>query len=88
MAESTFWSGAAVPRSKSATMVGVVLHLAASSFCVSFLGWKALRASMMAWPTSLPTVLGLMMSSDRSTFVRRWPSTPDLTAYIYQWLVD
>ena len=30
----TFWSGVAVPRSKSATTVGVVLHLVASSFCV------------------------------------------------------
>lgn len=30
----------------------------------------------MASPTRLPTVLGLMMSSERSTLVRRWPS-PD-----------
>lgn len=30
----TFWSGAAVPRSKSWTMVMVVLHLVASSFWV------------------------------------------------------
>ena len=29
----------------------------------------------MASPTREPTVLGLMMSSDRSTFVRCWPST-------------
>lgn len=30
----------------------------------------------MASPTRLPTVFGLMMSSERSTLVRRWPS-PD-----------
>jgi hypothetical protein len=75
---SSFWSGAAVPRSMSATTVGVVLHLVARSFCVmvlplSFLAFD--RAVLMASPTFPPTVLGLTMSSDRSTLVRCWPST-------------
>src|SRR4051794_31314121 len=34
IAPRTFWSGVAVPRSKSCTTVMVVLHLVASSFCV------------------------------------------------------
>jgi len=77
MVPSSFWSGVALPRSKSAMTVGVVLHFVARSFCVmvpplSFL--LSERALEMAWPTTMPTVLGLMMSSERSTFVRRWPS--------------
>lgn len=84
MAERTFWSGAAVPRSKSATMVGVVLHLVARSFWVRALGWKSARALAMTLPTSLPIVLGLTMSSDRSTFVRRWPSTPGRVACVIE----
>lgn len=71
----TFWSGVAVPRSKSAMTVGVVLHLVASSFCVR-VGVCALRAALMASATLGPTVLGLTMSSLRSTLVRRWPSPP------------
>jgi len=74
---SSFWSGVAEPRSKSAMTVGVVLHLVASSFCVIVLPLSFLtspRALLMAWPTAMPTVLGLMMSSERSTLVRRWPS--------------
>lgn len=39
------------------------------------------RALEMAWPITVPTVLGLMMSSERSTLVRRWPSVlPDCPA--------
>lgn len=82
MLPSSFWSGVAVPRSKSAMMVGVLLHFVARSFCVmvvplSFLASE--RALEMAWPITVPTVLGLMMSSERSTLVRRWPSVlPDL----------
>lgn len=75
MAPSTFWSGAASPRSKLATMVGVVLHFVARSFWV-ILGSTFCLAAEMTLPTCLPTVLGLMMSSERSTFVRRWPSLP------------
>ena len=74
MALMTFWSGGAVPRSKSWTMVTVVLHFVARSFCVH-LGSISLRRLMIAWPTTEPTVLGLMISSLRSTFVRCWPST-------------
>lgn len=85
MAPSTFWSGAAVPLSKSATIVGVVLHFVARSFCVmvvplSFFAFA--RAALMASPTRVPTVLGLTMSSLRSTFVRCWPSTaPERAAW-------
>lgn len=75
MALRTFWSGLAVPRSKSPMTAGVVLQRVARSFCV-ILGSTAWRALEMAAPTSLPMVLGLMMSSERSTFVRRWPSVP------------
>lgn len=75
MALRTFWSGAALPRSKSATTPWVVLHLVARSFCV-ILGSIFCRALEMASPTTLPIVLGLMMSSERSTLVRRWPSPP------------
>ena len=32
----------------------------------------------MFWPISAGTLLGAMMSSARSTLVRRWPSEPDL----------
>jgi hypothetical protein len=32
------------------------------------------RAVESALPTSMPTVFGLTMSSERSTLVRRWPS--------------
>jgi len=74
-----FWSGAAVPRSKSATMDCVVLHLVARSFCV-ILGSIFWRCSEMTAPTSLPIVVGLTMSSERSTLVRCWPSTPGLEA--------
>ena len=80
----SFWSGVAVPRSKSAMIVGVLLHFVAKSFCVmvvplSFLASE--RALEMAWPITVPTVLGLMMSSERSTLVRRWPSVfPDCAA--------
>lgn len=70
IAARTFWSGAAEPRSNSATTVWVVLHLVARSFWV-ILGSIFWRVWEMASPTSLPTVLGLMMSSERSTFVRR-----------------
>jgi hypothetical protein len=79
MAPRTFWSGVAVPRSKSATTEAVVLHRVARSFCV-ILGSTFWRACAMASPTCLPTVLGLTMSSERSTLVRRWPSTPGLEA--------
>ena len=68
----------AVPRSKSAMTVGVVLHLVARSFWVMVLPLSFLasaRLLRMASPTLEPTVFGLMMSSDRSTFVRCWPST-------------
>ena len=74
-----FSLGAAPPRSKSASTVGVWLILAARSRCVigaplSFLA--SARAFLMASPTAVPTVLGLTMSSDRSTLVRCWPSAP------------
>ncbi len=80
IAARIFWSGAADPRSKSATILCVVLHLVARSFCVIFgsifcLCWE------MASPTSFPTVLGLTISSLRSTLVRCWPSMPGLDAY-------
>ncbi len=75
MALRTFWSGTAVPRSNSATTPAVVLHRVARSFCVIF-GSIFCRAALMASPTTLPTVFGLMMSSLRSTFVRCWPSGP------------
>lgn len=46
----------------------------------------------MASPTCTPTVLGLMMSSLRSTFVRCWPSGAPvrpacgiLLAFFFQW---
>ena len=81
MLPRTFWSGLAVPRSKSATMAGVVLQRVARSFWV-ILGSAAWRALEMAAPTSLPTVLGLMMSSERSTFVRRWPSVLPLADWM------
>lgn len=68
-----FWSGAAAPLSKSATMDCVVLHLVARSFCVIF-GSIFCRDEEMTSPTAFPTVLGLMISSDLSTLVRRWPS--------------
>lgn len=63
-----------MPRSKSAMIVGVLLHFVARSFCVmvvplSFLASE--RALEMAWPTAMPMVLGLTMSSERSTLVRR-----------------
>ena len=77
---NTFWSGTAVPRSKSATIVGVVLHLVARSFCVSLGSISCLRFEM-ALPTTFPTVFGLTISSDRSTLVRCCPSTPDLVAF-------
>ena len=35
----------------------------------------------MFWPISAGTLFGAMMSSERSTFVRRWPSVPDLPAF-------
>ena len=35
----------------------------------------------MFWPISAGTLFGAMMSSERSTFVRRWPSVPDLLAF-------
>lgn len=70
-----FWSGVADPRSKSATIEAVVLHLVARSFCVIF-GSIFWRWSEITLPTSLPTVLGLTISSLRSTLVRRWPSPP------------
>lgn len=78
MVLNSFWSGAAVPRSISAITVGVVLHLVARSFCVivlplSFLAFD--RAVFIASPTLVPIVLGLTISSLRSTFVRCWPST-------------
>jgi hypothetical protein len=46
------------------------------------------RALEMAWPTTLPTVLGFTMSSDRSTLVRRWPSDELLPtcAWISSWV--
>lgn len=75
MEARTFWSGVAVPRSKSAITEGVVLHFVARSFCV-ILGSIFCRVWLITSPTSLPTVFGLMMSSLRSTFVRRWPSGP------------
>ena len=75
MALSTFWSGTAVPRSNSATTPVDVLHFVARSFCV-ILGSIFCRAALIASPTTLPTVFGLMMSSLRSTFVRCWPSGP------------
>jgi hypothetical protein len=75
MALRIFWSGVALPRSKSATTDCVVLHLVARSFWV-ILGSIFCRAPEMQSPTVLPMVLGLMMSSERSTLVRRWPSPP------------
>ena len=81
MLDSTFWSGVAVPRSKSATMLCVVLHRVARSFCVIF-GSIFCRHSEITAPTSLPTVVGLTMSSDRSTLVRCCPSTPGREACI------
>ena len=36
----------------------------------------------MFWPISAGTLFGAMMSSERSTFVRRWPSVPDLPAWL------
>jgi hypothetical protein len=77
MAPRTFWSGAAVPLSKSWTTVTVVLHFVARSFCV-ILGWISFRRLTIACPTSKPTVLGFTISSERSTLVRCWPSTDDL----------
>jgi hypothetical protein len=74
IAPSTFWSGAAVPLSKSCTIVTVVLHLVARSFCVIF-GWISFRRFTIACPTSRPMVLGLTISSERSTLVRCCPST-------------
>lgn len=74
IAPSTFWSGGAVPRSKSCMIETVVLHLVARSFCV-ILGVISFLRLIMACPTSSPTVLGLMISSLRSTFVRCCPST-------------
>jgi hypothetical protein len=76
-----FWSGAAVPLSKSATMLAVVLHLVARSFWV-ILGSIFWRRSEMTAPTSLPTVVGLTISSERSTLVRCWPSTPGFEAWV------
>ena len=35
----------------------------------------------MFWPISAGTLFGAIMSSERSTFVRRWPSVPDLLAF-------
>ena len=81
---SSFWSGAAVPRSKSATIVGVVLHLVARSFWVMVVPlsfFASPRAFLMASPTRVPTVLGLIISSDRSTFVRCCPSTAGFVAW-------
>lgn len=75
MAPRIFWSGAADPRSKSAMMDAVVLHFVARSFWV-ILGSIFWRWSEITLPTSLPTVLGLTISSLRSTLVRRWPSPP------------
>jgi hypothetical protein len=77
MAPSTFWSGAAVPLSKSWTTVTVVLHFVARSFCVIF-GSISLRRFTIACPTSRPTVLGFTISSERSTLVRCCPSTDGL----------
>ena len=36
----------------------------------------------MFWPISAGTLFGAMMSSERSTLVRRWPSVPDLPAWL------
>jgi hypothetical protein len=55
-------------------MVGVELHLVARSFWVMVVPlsfFASERAFEMAWPIATPTVLGLMISSERSTFVRR-----------------
>ena len=35
----------------------------------------------MFWPISAGTLFGAIMSSERSTFVRRWPSVPDFPAF-------
>ena len=74
IAPSTFWSGAAVPLSKSCTIVTVVLHFVARSFCVIF-GWISFRRLTIACPTSRPMVFGFTISSERSTLVRCCPST-------------
>ena len=42
----------------------------------------------MFWPISAGTLLGAMMSSARSTFVRRWPSEPDLLDWLGVGLVE
>lgn len=68
-----FWSGVAVPRSKVATVADVSPIFLPSSAWV-MVGSNFWRACSMAFPTSFPTVLGLTMSSERSTLVRRWPS--------------
>lgn len=75
--ERMVWSGVAVPRSYVATVADVSPIFLPSSAWV-MVGSNFWRACSIALPTSFPTVLGLIMSSERSTLVRRWPSLPPL----------